>query len=65
MEGNSEVIEEEEGRSVRSVCTCHKNNKLDRYLVPEPLPNTGNLREQWARFQNNSNSFLTPVRNQA
>ena len=56
MKGNSEVIEEEERRSVRSVFACY--NKMDRYLLPEPLPATGNLPEQWARFKKQFEQFL-------
>ena len=44
---------------------CYNNNKMDRYLLPEPLPATGNPPEQWAGFKNNLNSFLTSVRNLA
>ena len=55
---NSEVIEEEERRSVRSVFACYNNNKMDRYLLPEPLPATGNLPEQWARFKKQIEQFL-------
>ena len=35
-----------------------KNNKMDRYLLPEPLPATGNLPEQWARFKKQFEQFL-------
>ena len=56
MKGNSEVIEEEERRSVRSVFACY--NKMDRYLLPEPLPATGNLPEQWARLKKQFEQFL-------
>ena len=65
MKGNSEVIEEEERSSVRSVFACYNNNKMDRCLLPEPLPATGNLPEQWARFKFFFNNFSTPVRKQA
>ena len=57
VKGNSEVLEEEERRQIRSVFACYNNNKMDRYLLPEPLPATGNLPEQWERFKNNSNNF--------
>ena len=58
MNGNSEVIEEEERRSVRSVFACYNNNKMDRYLLPELLPVTGNLPEQWARFKKQFEQFI-------
>ena len=31
---------------------------MDRYLLPEPLPATGNLPEQWARFKKQIEQFL-------
>ena len=55
---NSEVIEEEERRSVRYVFACYNNNKMDRYLLPEPLPATDNLPEQWARLKKQFEQFL-------
>ena len=58
MEGNSEVVEEEEIGLVRSVFACYNNNKMDRYLLPEPLPATGNLPEEWARFKKQFEQFL-------
>ena len=58
MEGNSEVVEEEERRLIRSVFACYKNNKMDRYLLPDPLPAAGNLPEQWGRFKKQFEQFL-------
>ena len=58
MKGDSEVVEEEERRLVRSVFACYNNNKMDRYLLPEPLPANGNLPEQWARFKKQFEQFL-------
>ena len=58
MEGNSEVVEEEERMLVRSIFACYKNLKMDRYLLPEPLPATGNLPEQWACFKKQFEQFL-------
>ena len=52
------MIEEEERRSVRSVFACYNNNKMDHYLLPEPLPATGNLPEQWARLKKKFEQFL-------
>ena len=31
---------------------------MDRYLLPEPIPATGNLPEQWARFKKQFEQFL-------
>ena len=52
------MVEEEERRLVRSVFACYNNNKMDRYLLPEPLPATGNLPEQWGSFKKQFEQFL-------
>ena len=33
-------------------------NKMEKYMIPEQLPSTGNLPEQWARFKKQFKQFL-------
>ena len=33
-------------------------SKMEKCMIPEQLPSTGNLQEQWARFKNQLKQFL-------
>ena len=33
-------------------------SKMEKYMIPEQLPSTGNLPEQWARFKKQFKQFL-------